>query len=162
MARLADSYSAFGSRPLPPVQAVQVEVALYVLEDTAKDLRAEAKRRARVHSDEAEGPEAQAAILDRAAAVLRGDDATLPASAVPAPAAHTCDYDGCGAPASNGFGIGAGPQSWACNVHAAQIEQAWKDIHAAWVCAEQARRLAAEEKLREPSTDMSGVGGRLI
>lgn len=162
MPRLADSYSAFGPRPLPPVQAVQLEVALYVLEDTAKDLRAEGKRRARVSTDEAEGPDVQAAILDRAAAVLRGDDAALPAPAPAVPVTHRCAFDGCGAAANSCFGIGNGPQRWACAAHAQQVEVDWKGLHDAWVSAEEARRLAVEEKLQEQRTDLGGLGGRML
>src|SRR5262245_14083151 len=70
MPRLSDSYSAIG--PRSPVREAQVETAIYVLEDTARDLRADARQRARVAPDEGEGPEAQAQALDRAIAILRG------------------------------------------------------------------------------------------
>ena len=166
MPRLTDTYSAIGAEA-SPVRVAQVDAARYVLEDTARDLRTEAKLKARVAPDEGEGPAHQAAVLDQALAILvelgGGPAAPLATTAEPPkPVVHVCDQPGCGTPASNGFGLGDGPQRWACGPHAATIEALWTTEHADWLAEQERKRREGEERLRERRTDLGGLNGRMI
>lgn len=152
MPRLAGSYSAFGQRPLPPIRSAHAEHAIYVLEDTAQDLRADAKLRARVHPEEGEGAEAQAAILEAAIAILRGGEAQAMVDG--GPEAHFCVAPGCGAPASNGFGFAGERMFWACREHGNTVEEMWR--------TDRAEREARSAEALRPTNNMAGIGGRLV
>lgn len=152
-----DNYSAFGLRPLPPIRAARAEICVNVLRDTARDLRTDAALKKRVEPAEAEAPEAQAAALDYAAAIIAGEDPEPPRLGVAAgrgPTDHLCDKPGCGASAPFGFGLSNEPGRWACGAHRAEIEDLYR--------TERAERERKNAEALQPNTSMAGLGGRLV
>jgi hypothetical protein len=154
MTRLSDSYCIVGPGPFKGRQEGYRQTTQYALEDSARYYRTRAKAALRISADEAEAPNAKAAILEAALVVLLEDGVPLNVPAPPrlaGPVVHTCDFPGCGAPAGNGFG-----ELWSCAEHRDQVEVTWLAA-----VAERERR-AAEILNKEPSTSLAGVPGFLI
>ena len=133
-----------------PVLLARFDIMVAELRVEIERLQMEAKLKARVAPDEAEGAEAQAKSLENALLVLEGD---LTAR-LPGPGEHVCAWPGCGADAPYGVGIGQPGGRWSCGAHRDEVRGAWQHDR------DEAERRAAEALA--PKTDMAGMRGRLI